>query len=914
MAKTSMPLQFILLQIFLVRPSSSAAMHELIPFGAVNGDILVPPGDDSNITNTFQSVLLTDGRYSFVRFNYHNITWTSATTSGGNASNGLGGTEAACGFNSGFDNHYYNQTNNVRQISTNQECGCSEQTTSQCMNPLIPFGADNGDIMVPQGDDSANSGRYVPKRFPLDDIGMVAPFWTDVDTREGGAIWYRQNATKKLLEEASTDIRKAFPEFPRFSAIWMFVATWEKVPFYGNKNKAITNTFQSVLLTDGHYSFVRFNYHNITWTSATTSGGNASNGLGGTEAGCGFNAGFRNYSYNVTDNGYRNISVLDLPFKTNVNKPGVWMFRTDIKVDESRNLLIPFGADNGDIMVPQGDDSTNSGKVDISTAFRFFGRKFTSLYVNINGVITFKNSFSNYVPKRFPFDDTVMIAPFWTDVDTRKGGAVWYRQNTSKNALKVASTDVRKAFPEFPRFLAIWMFVATWEKVTFYGTTNENITNTFQSVLLTDGRYSFVRFNYHNITWTSATTNGGNAKNGLGGNEAGCGLNAGFGNYSYDVTDNVYRKISVLDLPFKTNFNEPGAWMFRTDESTVHEGRAILISQVRGAQAPVFDHHIYSNICEYKLSIFDDLVMITMSFLFIQIILALPYASIALDSDHFIDYGTDSGDRDVLKDKKKINISTSFPFLGKNFTSLHVEKFQEGGISFEGATIAPFIAQYNTSKGGNVWYRENATKNLASNAVASNDVRTAFPEFSNFSAKLMVVVTWEKIPFNVSENITNTFQSVLLTNGQHSFVRFSYRNFTWTSEGKNVVFNKIKPTSAFENTNLTSDYSVTDNDYRKIKVWDLPSKTNVGKPGVWMFKTDGTRIQEPSPAKGTTTQEPSTSEELSTVSNITQETSTTQDNTTQEPRTTSAASGCSDMKYPINPFCLIFVLYNIFVL
>ncbi|KXJ29930.1 hypothetical protein AC249_AIPGENE3194 [Exaiptasia diaphana] len=281
--------------------------------------------------------------------------------------------------------------------------------------------------------------------------------------------------------------------------------------------------------------------------------------------------------------------------------------------------------------------------------------------------------------------------------------------------------------------------------------------------------------------------------------------------------------------------------------------------------------------------------MITMSFLFIQIILALPYASIALDSDHFIDYGTDSGDRDVLKDKKKINISTSFPFLGKNFTSLHivqignavsrqmtrphsvdmhdmtessrqwrdnskivrqVEKFQEGGISFEGATIAPFIAQYNTSKGGNVWYRENATKNLASNAVASNDVRTAFPEFSNFSAKLMVVVTWEKIPFNVSE-------------------------------------------SAFENTNLTSDYSVTDNDYRKIKVWDLPSKTNVGKPGVWMFKTDGTRIQEPSPAKGTTTQEPSTSEELSTVSNITQETSTTQDNTTQEPRTTSAASAYS---------------------
>ncbi|XP_020896946.1 alpha-tectorin-like [Exaiptasia diaphana] len=158
---------------------------------------------------------------------------------------------------------------------------------------------------------------------------MIAPFWADVVTTKGGAIWYRQTTSKNVLREASLDVRNAFPEFPNFSARWMFVATWEKVPFYGTKNKNITNTFQSVLLSDGRHSFVRFNYYNITWTSATTSGGKSSNGLGGTEASCGFNSGFGNYHYNVTNNGYRNISVLDLPHKTNVKQPGVLMFRTD---------------------------------------------------------------------------------------------------------------------------------------------------------------------------------------------------------------------------------------------------------------------------------------------------------------------------------------------------------------------------------------------------------------------------------------------------------------------------------------------------------------------------------------------------------------------------------------------------------
>jgi Nidogen-like len=47
--------------------------------------------------NTFQVVMATDGRLSFVTFNYPQLMWTTATTGGGNIL-GLGGTSAMVGY------------------------------------------------------------------------------------------------------------------------------------------------------------------------------------------------------------------------------------------------------------------------------------------------------------------------------------------------------------------------------------------------------------------------------------------------------------------------------------------------------------------------------------------------------------------------------------------------------------------------------------------------------------------------------------------------------------------------------------------------------------------------------------------------------------------------------------------------
>jgi len=44
------------------------------------------------------------------------------------------------------------------------------------------------------------------------------------------------------------------------------------------------NSFQVVLATDGHLSFVMLNYANLTWTTGTLSGSNEQTGLGGIPA------------------------------------------------------------------------------------------------------------------------------------------------------------------------------------------------------------------------------------------------------------------------------------------------------------------------------------------------------------------------------------------------------------------------------------------------------------------------------------------------------------------------------------------------------------------------------------------------------------------------------------------------------
>jgi serralysin len=74
-------------------------------------------------------------------------------------------------------------------------------------------------------------------------------------------------------------------------------------------------------------------------------------------------------------------------------------------------------------LVPRADDSPSQLVANIDTVFanglNFFGTIYHSLYININGSISFGNSLSAYNPSTITQGSTPMIAPFWADVDTR---------------------------------------------------------------------------------------------------------------------------------------------------------------------------------------------------------------------------------------------------------------------------------------------------------------------------------------------------------------------------------------------------------------------------------------------------------------------------------------------------------------
>lgn len=68
--------------------------------------------------------------------------------------------------------------------------------------------------------------QFTPVAFPISkDRRVVAAFWADVDNRRAGDIYYRESTEQPILERASRNIAQYFPEFPGFSAQWVFIAT-----------------------------------------------------------------------------------------------------------------------------------------------------------------------------------------------------------------------------------------------------------------------------------------------------------------------------------------------------------------------------------------------------------------------------------------------------------------------------------------------------------------------------------------------------------------------------------------------------------------------------------------------------------------------------------------------------------------
>ncbi len=87
-------------------------------------------------------------------------------------------------------------------------------------------------------------------------------------------------------------------------------------------------------------------------------------------------------------------------------------------------LLTGLGGPVGfgtDALLP--DDDNSSASIPIGAAFpsglEFFGARYTDLFVNNNGNVSFDMPLTDFTPEAFPVAAQPMIAPWWGDVDTR---------------------------------------------------------------------------------------------------------------------------------------------------------------------------------------------------------------------------------------------------------------------------------------------------------------------------------------------------------------------------------------------------------------------------------------------------------------------------------------------------------------
>uniref|UniRef100_A0A9J7XJZ9 Uncharacterized protein n=1 Tax=Cyprinus carpio carpio TaxID=630221 RepID=A0A9J7XJZ9_CYPCA len=206
-----------------------------------------------------------------------------------------------------------------------------------------------------------------------------------------------------------------------------------------------------------------------------------------------------------------------------------------------------FGA--GDTENDRSDDGS-SPVIYLLQPFIFFGQIYNQLHINNNGYLTFDWSWYSYTPYQFPgYGGVDIIAPFWTDIDNRRTGVISYRQYTSGSVLTDATQDINQYFPDLS-FSATWVFVATWDRVAYYPYSGTE--TSFQVVLISDGHFSFVLFNYGIIAPTQRYVQAG--------------YDTISSAYHFSITGSLQNNIS--SLTYSSNVNVPGRWVFRTDHGS----------------------------------------------------------------------------------------------------------------------------------------------------------------------------------------------------------------------------------------------------------------------------------------------------------------------------------------------------------
>jgi PKD repeat protein len=168
------------------------------------------------------------------------------------------------------------------------------------------------------------------------------------------------------------------------------------------------------------------------------------------------------------------------------------------------------------------NDDGSSPAINLISPFCFYGTYQRKVFINNNGNISFGTSYSAFRADSFPNTNFVMIAPFWSDVDTRgpNSGLVYYQLTNSH-------------------------LIVQWDSVGYFNAQDDKL-NAFQ-LIITDGQDPLlpsgynVGFCYKDMQWTT-----GNASQGVG----------GFGGIPATVGVNEGNGINYIQMG---RFDQPGS-------------------------------------------------------------------------------------------------------------------------------------------------------------------------------------------------------------------------------------------------------------------------------------------------------------------------------------------------------------------
>jgi gliding motility-associated-like protein len=158
-------------------------------------------------------------------------------------------------------------------------------------------------------------------------------------------------------------------------------------------------------------------------------------------------------------------------------------------------------------------DDGSFGPIVLPFQFYLYGQFYNTVYININGNVSFGTFYGTFSSTGFPFNGFTMVAPFWADVDL---GGTCPTCPTPYNSVRYKVTPTA-------------MYV-NWTNVGYFPSQTDKL-NTFQ-LIITDGTDPVVNganvsFCYKDMQWTTGSASGGT--NGFGGTAACVGANEGNG-------------------------------------------------------------------------------------------------------------------------------------------------------------------------------------------------------------------------------------------------------------------------------------------------------------------------------------------------------------------------------------------------